>query len=136
MTKSKIIMASILFLSYTSAGFASETTAARDYQECCARCHGGDGKGNGRDAGTIAGCHPTDLTRLSKSNRGTFPSREIYDVIDGAKRIPGHSDWNSPMPLWGMRFQVQGKEYGSESEAEVKRRISALAKYIESMQEK
>ncbi len=135
MTKSVIILASILFVSHTGIGFASENTSGRDYQEYCASCHGADGKGNGRDAGTIEGYRPTDLTRLSKNNTGKFPSQEIYDVIDGGKRVPGHSEWNSPMPLWGMQFQLQGKEYGSESETQVKRRISALVKYIESIQE-
>jgi hypothetical protein len=132
-TKSILILASILFLSHTAIGFASEV-AARDYQEYCARCHGADGKGNGRDAGTIVGYRPTDLTRLSQNNGGKFPSQEIYDVIDGGKRVPGHSDWNSPMPLWGMNFQLQGKQYSPESEAEVKRKISALVKYIEALQ--
>ena len=135
MTNSIIILASILFMSHTGIGFASETTAARDYQEYCARCHGADGKGNGHDAGTIEGYQPTDLTRLSKNNSGKFPSQEIYDVIDGGKRVPGHSEWNSPMPLWGMQFQFYGKEYSPESEAQVKRRISALVQYLESIQE-
>ena len=134
-TKSTIILASILFMSYAGVGFASEINPARDYQEYCARCHGADGKGNGRDAGKIEGYQATDLSLLSKNNKGKFPSQEIYDVIDGGKRVPGHSDWNSPMPLWGMQFQLQGKEYSSESEAQVKRRTSALVKYIESMQE-
>jgi hypothetical protein len=34
------------------------------------------------------------------------------------------------MPLWGLSFQVRGKEYSDESEAAVKRRISALLDYL------
>jgi hypothetical protein len=38
------------------------------------------------------------------------------------------------MPLWGLRFQLTGKEYSDESEAAVKRRLNALLDYPESIQ--
>jgi hypothetical protein len=40
------------------------------------------------------------------------------------------------MPLWGLSFQLKGKEYSEESEAAVKRKINALLDYLESIQEK
>jgi hypothetical protein len=42
----------------------------------------------------------------------------------------------SPMPLWGLGFQLRGKEYTEASEATVKRRINALLDYLESIQKK
>jgi len=50
--------------------------------------------------------------------------------------LPEHYNFNSPMPLWGLSFQLRGKEYSRESEAAVKRRISALLDYLESIQDK
>ncbi|HVN89233.1 MAG TPA: hypothetical protein VMT61_05425, partial [Candidatus Binataceae bacterium] len=66
---------------------------------------------------------------------GKFPRQEIYDIIDGGKRLPGHYNFNSPMPLWGLSFQLRGQEYSDESEASVKRRINALLDYLESIQQ-
>jgi hypothetical protein len=128
------VMTAILVLISAGVGFAGETSASRDYRQYCARCHGAEGKGNGPEAKTIVGYQPADLTRLSANNGGKFPRQEVYDTIDGGRRVPGHHDWNSPMPLWGMHFQLPGKEYSPQSEAEVRRRISALVDYIESMQ--
>ena len=67
-----------------------------------------------------------DLTHISRNHGGKFPRQEIYDIIDGGKRLPGHYDFDSPMPLWGLSFQLKGKEYSKESEAAVKRRIDSL----------
>jgi hypothetical protein len=50
--------------------------------------------------------------------------------------MPGHYNFDSPMPLWGLSFQLGGKEYTVESEAGVKRRINKLLDYLESIQEK
>ncbi|MGA7869604.1 MAG: hypothetical protein WCA22_01770 [Candidatus Binatus sp.] len=126
----------ILLLLCARSVFAAESSARTDYLRDCARCHGNDGKGNGPDAGEVAGYHARDLTRISKNHNGEFPRQYVYDVIDGGKRLPEHQDWNSPMPLWGMVFQLKGQEYSTESEANVKCRVSALVDYIESLQEK
>jgi cbb3-type cytochrome c oxidase subunit III len=130
------IMTAILLLIRPGVGFATEPSGSQEYQQNCARCHGTDGKGNGPDAKTLRGYHPANLTLIRRKNGGTFPRQEIYDVIDGGKRLPGHNDWNSPMPLWGLSFQLEGEEYSPESEAQVRRKITALIDYIESIQEK
>jgi len=131
-----VIVAGILFFLLAAKGFAAEPSGAREYKDNCARCHGSDAKGNGRDANEKPGYRPADLTQIATHHGGKFPRQEIYDVIDGGKRLPGHYNFNSPMPLWGLSFQLRGQEYSDQSEAAVRRRINALLDYLESIQEK
>ena len=137
MTKDAIrCLVVILLLLCTRNVFAAESSAKTDFLHYCARCHGNEGKGDGTDANEVAGYHALDFTRISKNHNGEFPRQYVYDIVDGGKRVPEHQDWNNPMPLWGMVFQLKGQEYSAESEANVKRRVSALVDYIESLQEK
>ena len=131
-----VIVAGILFFLLAGKVFAAEPSGAQEYKDNCARCHGADATGKGQDADNKPGYHPADLTHISKDHGGAFPHQEIYDVIDGGKRLPAHYNFNSPMPLWGLSFQLKGKEYSEESEAAVKRKINALLDYLESIQEK
>ena len=109
--------------------------AKKDFVLHCADCHGIDGKGNGPAVQVIPGFRPVDLTILSK-RRGLFPRQEVSDIIDGRKRLPGHYDSDTDMPLWGLMFQPEGCEFAKESEAKVNIRIEALVDYIESIQQK
>ena len=122
----------------TGFGFAQTTpsSANKDFVLHCADCHGVDGKGNGPATQVIPGIKPADLTLLSKDHDGQFPRQEVYDVIDGRKRMPNHYDPDTDMPLWGLSFQLEGREFSKDSEAKVKARISALVDYIEGMQQK
>jgi len=131
-----IVVAAMLLISTAGNVFAAGPSGAQEFKENCARCHGADAKGNGPDANEKPGYHPADLTHIASRHGGKFPRQEIYDVIDGGKRLPGHYDFNSPMPLWGLGFQLRGKEYTKQSEAAVKRRIDVLLDYLESIQEK
>ena len=119
-----------------SAQMSQPSTARKDFVLHCADCHGVDGKGNGPATQVIPGFKPTDLTLLSKSNGGQFPRQEVYDVIDGRKRLPGHYDADTDMPIWGLRFQPEGREFSPEAEAKVKARLSGLVAYIEGIQQK
>jgi len=131
-----VIVAAILFFVLAAKISAAEPSGAQEYRDNCARCHGSGAKGNGPDANEKPGYRSVDLTRIAKRHGGRFPRQEIYDVIDGGKRLPEHYNFNSPMPLWGLSFQLRGKEYSDESEAAVKRRINALLDYLDSIQEK
>ncbi len=131
-----IVVATMLFISAVGNVFGAEPFGAQEYKDNCARCHGADAKGDGPDANEKPGYRPADLTRIASRHGGKFPHQAVYDVIDGGKRLPGHYNFNSPMPLWGLGFQVRGKEYSEESEAAVKRRINALLDYLESIQQK
>jgi mono/diheme cytochrome c family protein len=99
--KTQVIMAGILYFLLAGYVFAANSSGAREYMDNCARCHGADAKGNGPDANSKPGYHPADLTEITKHHGDKFPRQEIYDVIDGDKRLPGHYNFNSPMPLWG-----------------------------------
>ncbi len=116
------------------AGPAAAQTGKQDFDKYCAGCHGPGGKGNGTESYVMPPTPPPDLTQLAKKNRGVFPFDEVVEIIDGRKNIPTHA--RIQMPFWGVVMQKEGKEFSPESDAEVKRRITALAKYIESLQEK
>jgi mono/diheme cytochrome c family protein len=132
----KIIgFAVVLALLGAGTGWA-ETTGKQDYADYCARCHGDDGRGNGPAVKIIPGYKPSDLTNLIPTHGGQFPRDEVFQVIDGRKRVPGHNDWDTDMPLWGLQFQPEGKEFSAESEKKVHQRISNLVDYIQSLQRK
>ena len=61
-----------------------------------------------------------------------FPRQKVYDAIDGRKRFPAH--FIGDMPTWGLAFGQSGPS--PDSEEQVKRMISPLVDYIESIQEK
>lgn len=125
-----------LMIGSASAQTDQPSTARKDYVVHCADCHGVDGKGNGPAVQVIPGFRPVDLTVLSKNNGGQFPRQEVYDVIDGRKRLPGHYDADTDMPLWGLTFQPEGREFSKDAEEKVKARISGLVDYIEGIQQK
>jgi mono/diheme cytochrome c family protein len=134
--RAAIVLAPLLLLSSVASAFTAESSGAQEYKDNCARCHGPEAKGNGSDANEKPGYRPADLTQIARRHGGKFPREQIYDVIDGGKRIPGHYDFDSPMPLWGLSFQIEGKQYSQESEAAVRRRIDSLLDYLESIQQK
>jgi mono/diheme cytochrome c family protein len=113
---------------------AGAQTAKQDFDKYCAGCHGLAGKGNGTQPYVMPLTPPPDLTQLAKKNGGVFPFSEVVDIIDGRKNIPSHA--RLQMPFWGVVLQKEGKEFTPESDADVKRRITALATYIQGMQEK
>jgi cytochrome c1 len=124
----------ILLLALTT-GPAAAQSGKQDYESYCADCHGAGGKGNGPAVATIPMTPPPpDLTKLAKKNGGKFPFNEVVDTIDGRKNIPSHERIH--MPFLGTTLQKSGKEFTPESDAEVKRRIEATARYVESLQQK
>ncbi len=112
-----------------------EVTAGRAlYQDFCATCHGGAGKGDG----TLAGDWPqppADLTRISERNGGTFPLAKVMSTIDGYSRSKMHG---STMPEMGPVFQdapVVLVDTGDGIETPVPRPLLDLADYLRSIQE-
>jgi hypothetical protein len=126
-----ILLAGLGCLLIASAAMA-QSSASKDYLQDCAECHGADGKGE-VEKRNVRGYVSTDLTEISKRNGGEFPSQKVYDAIDGRHRIAAH--FEGDMPRWGARFHVDENNH-SQSEQQVKDRISALVDYVESMQEK
>ncbi|HYA34958.1 MAG TPA: c-type cytochrome, partial [Candidatus Binataceae bacterium] len=112
----------------------AELSAKSDYIRHCADCHGVDGKGKGPEVQVVPGYTTADLTQLSAAHNGEFPREAVYDTIDGRKTVPAHMRKN--MPVWGYVFQPDKKELSPEADAQVKRRISALVDYIQTLQTK
>ncbi len=113
----------------TTAPHTSPASGRDMYNAYCASCHGQDGKGNGPAAGALK-VPPTDLTKISASNGGKFPSAHVYEVINGRASTAAHG--SKDMPVWGPVFL----RLSSSHDAEVQQRISNLTKYIESLQQK
>ena len=119
----------------TTARTAAAQSGIRDYQNYCAECHGLTGKGDGPSCLTIAmNPPPSDLTQMARKNGGKFPFDVVVDSIDGRKNIPSHA--RLQMPFWGTTLQKPGKEFTPESDAEVKKRIESMARFVESIQQK
>ena len=114
---------------------AAAQSGIEDYQNYCADCHGLGGKGDGPSRLTIPmNPPPTDLTLMAKKNGGKFPFDDVVASIDGRKSIPSHA--RLQMPFWGTTLQKPGKEFTPESDAEVKKRIESIARYVEHLQQK
>lgn len=71
------------------------------FQFHCATCHGLEATGNGPMAPALM-VQPVDLTRLSASNDGTFPTLRVIKRIDGRDPLVSHG---SSMPLFGEFFE-------------------------------
>ena len=106
-----------------------------DFLITCAACHGRDGKGNGPFAGALRKS-PTDLTKLTSLNGGLFPFKRVVESIDGRRNFSSHMI--REMPIWGWRFREEAENTDNylPPEMQVKNRVSALALYINSLQDK
>jgi len=106
-----------------------------EYEISCLPCHGIDGRGGGPLAKSLTTV-PADLTKITKSNKGVFPTKKIAEVIDGRAVVWAHG--NREMPVWGMRYhiQVETNESQKDIEQRVQSQISALVRYLETMQER
>ena len=100
------------------------------YDTYCAACHGAKGKGDGK-LGKSLRQRPADLTQLAKKNQGQFPTETVAKLIDG--RTTDEAHLKRDMPVWGEVFSKSQTSTGPE---EVKARIDALVKYLETIQEK
>jgi len=98
-----------------------------EFRTSCAVCHGTGGKGDGPLAKSITP-PPTDLTTLSKNNKGEFPYERVFEMIDGRGALAAHG--SGDMPIWGDRYSLEVKQ------AIVRARILELAYYLRSIQAK
>lgn len=105
-------------------------TVGRDlFLTHCATCHGEDARGDGPAAASLR-VAPGDLTQFARRNGGLFPSAKIYRVIEG-RDVGAHG--SVEMPVWGRVFRVTPSE---STDAEVRARIEAIVRYLESIQER
>jgi len=99
------------------------------YLAYCAACHGRDGKGDGPVAASLK-VPPGDLSNLSKSNGGKFPSVKVVNIISGRAGVPAHG--SKEMPVWGPVFMNMGRQH----ESEARLRVANLSIYLQSLQQK
>jgi hypothetical protein len=104
-----------------------------EYEVACMPCHGIDGRGDGPLAKTLK-TPPADLTRITRSNRGEFPSGRVAEIIDGRAIVAAHE--KRDMPIWGERYRVSiPGENPAIVERRVRAQIDALISYLKSIQE-
>jgi mono/diheme cytochrome c family protein len=92
----------------------------------CTPCHGKEGKGDGPAAAALKK-QPSDLTRISARNNGTFPTDKIRRYIEGRETVAGHG--TREMPIWGGLFSDVDRD-GDMARI----RIANLADYLKSIQ--
>ena len=130
-------LAALLFAAfqYSSVLAEEELIGSDEYRLSCLNCHGVGGKGNGPMAEYLIK-KPSDLTVLSKNNKGEYPFLRVYQTIDGRVQVPGHGDRD--MPIWGMRYlEEDAQRYGGfGGEDVVRARILQLVYYIQLLQQK
>jgi mono/diheme cytochrome c family protein len=107
---------------------AAEPTGDQLFAAHCATCHGANGEGDGPAASTIK-VVPPNLRTLAKRNGGQFPRDAVEAYIDGRKETAAHGD--RLMPVWGDFLQKPSDKGAQEP---VRRRIAALADFIERLQ--
>jgi mono/diheme cytochrome c family protein len=100
---------------------------AEMYRGYCGPCHGAKGLGDGPAAAALKS-KPTDLTRLAAGNKGQFPAQRVAMVLEFGVNVPAHG--STDMPTWGSTFRVMGDE------ATVRQRVTALTRYLETLQAK
>lgn len=98
------------------------------FMEYCAVCHGKDGKGGGPAADALKQ-RPTDLTLISKTNKGKFPDTKILAILKGEQSVTAHG--NRDMPTWGKTFSDMNVNPNVGQG-----RINALVMYLEEIQAK
>ena len=89
-----------------------------------------EGKGDGTLSKSLRK-RPADLTQLAKKNQGQFPTEAVAKLIDGRSGDEAHL--KADMPIWGDVFS---KSQTNTSPEDVKNRIDALVKYLETIQDK
>lgn len=97
------------------------------FEAYCATCHGVDARGGGPAAASLKTA-PPDLTLIHKRHGGEFQTRWVIDFIDGETTVTSHG--SRRMPVWGRLFRWKDGSGGARAE------ISALAAYLETIQEK
>jgi mono/diheme cytochrome c family protein len=135
-----VALATTLLLASASVfAQADRDRGRREFDSSCAVCHGADARGDGPLRPHLVK-PPADLTTLAKRNGGTFPTREVMDMIDGRSTLPIGSHGPRDMPVWGKVFLEQAQDDPTRAklhpEWSVQARITALVDYLKAQQVK
>jgi hypothetical protein len=111
----------------------SPLSGPKMYAAYCAVCHGDKGKGDG-PAALGLNTSPGDLTTITKSNHGKFPTMRVFHAIyDGVPN--GKNPRIYEMPAWRPLFSSICV-VPPNCRAEIQMRVANLTSYIQSLQEK
>jgi hypothetical protein len=111
----------------------SPLSGPKMYAAYCAVCHGDKGKGDGPAALGLS-TSPGDLTTITKSNHGKFPTMRVYYAIYGGVRNSKNPRIYE-MPAWRPLFNSICV-VPPNCEAEIQARVANLTSYIQSFQQK
>ena len=110
---------------------SSAPTGAQLFRANCAACHGMTAHGDG-PVSDIINVHVPDLTLIASRRGGTFPTDEIYRIVDGQSDLPAHGSRH--MPVWGYEFF--GGPGDDESEhGQAVTRVENVVVYLHSLQQ-
>jgi mono/diheme cytochrome c family protein len=98
------------------------------FKTYCASCHGASAQGDGPLANSMRR-RPSNLTEITKRNKGNYPADLVYRIIDGRQKVGGHG--GPDMPVWGDAFMRTSE---GADEASVRYRIQALVDYLATVQ--
>jgi mono/diheme cytochrome c family protein len=96
------------------------------YRWLCAGCHGANGKGDGPALSSLK-TKPTDLTQLTKTHDGKFPSLHLTNMLEKEPGTAAHG--SKEMPVWGESFRGSGEDPGV-----TRLRIRNLVDHLQKMQ--
>ena len=110
-----------------------KSTGAEDYAAYCAACHGATGKADGEVAKDLEK-PPADLSKLSKKNKGAFPTTKVMAQIWGYAGKKG----KGIMPDFGPLFEGDTVPYdgGDGIETPTPIRLVQIAEYLKTLQVK
>lgn len=99
----------------------------------CAVCHGPEARGDGIMAEVMT-VKPADLTQLSASNGGVFPTFRVVRQIDGRDPLLAHG---GEMPLFGEMFDYPDGAISTESGQPIvtAQPIADVAAWLKTVQE-
>lgn len=125
-----VVILGMALLCVAVAGRGAESQQGRDfYLKFCASCHGIEGSGNGPVSKHLK-IKPTDLTLLSKKNKGVFPLDQVMTSVDGTRVVRTHGE--AKMPVWGEVFEKYDRAEKNPKQAQIK--VKAIAEYISTLQ--
>lgn len=108
----------------TPTPYVLPTDGKEMYIKYCGACHGAQGAGDGPAARAMK-MPPTNLTLLTKNNKGTFPAAHFREVVmNGKTEAHGSAD----MPVWGEVFRSMDYD-----PAKTVLRVDKLTKYVETL---
>ena len=129
-TLTRLLIATAVVFLPTQPAHAEPAGGRKLYLQYCSACHGSEGKGDGVVAGLMRP-HPADLTGLARRNKGTFPTVQVIDIIDGRTTLRAHGD--PDMPVWGTILQadVQGAHNPDQAVYSV---VAQITDYLRTIQ--